>query len=178
MVKDRIHVEFEMEQQLSSRTKKSGQEYYELKFQLRFEFFKDTDYIKKKLYKAVVDNFEGINDIKEVKGGFDFFFRDVKTLNKISKYFNGKYLCYEKRSKKIVGRDHLKSKDLWRHTLLITILNIEKGDTVFLKGEYYRVKGINKKDIVLTHKEKGHKKIVSYDIVKDYLFLTCKYYEE
>ena len=174
MIKDTIHIEIEMEQQMSSRTKKSGEEYYELKFQLRLKYFKDVEKEKKKLFSIVTSQFDGINKFEEVDDGFDFYFRDLTQLNRVSRYFQKYYYCEEKRSKKIVGRNFLESKDIWRHTLLISILNFKVGDHVLIKGEEYYIKAFNKKEMILRHVEDGSKKAVTYSIVKDYFELLQK----
>lgn len=167
-------MEIEMEQQMSSATKKAGEEYYELKFQLRLHYFDNIEDEKKKFFDIVINQFEGINRFEEKDNGFDFFFREITQLSKISRYFQKYYYCEEKRSKKIVTRDSLRSKDVWRHTLLITILNFSSGDLVRIKGEEYYIKSFNKKDLVLRHAKTGAKKTFKYSIIKEYFELLEK----
>ena len=174
MVKDHIHMEVEMQQQMSSRTKKSGEEYYELKFQLRLTYFDDIEEKKKYFFDLVTKQFEGINNFEEKDNGFDFYFRDLNQLNRISKYFEKYYFCENKHSKKIVGYNFLESKDIWRHTLYINILNLSSGDKVLVKGEEYYIKAFNKKDLVLRQTKTGAKKVYTFSIIKDYFELVEK----
>ncbi len=174
MIVDEFKVEFEMEQRMCFSCKKSNSEYYELKVQLRYKFYDDLEEIKSKTIKVIAKNFNTINKLEELSNGFNIFFRNKYELNKISSLFNKNYLIEEKRTKKIMGRDSLTTKDIWRYVLLINFINLEKGDLIRLKGEEFFIKSINKNDLVLINKENGSKKIVSYGIVKDYLELLDK----
>jgi NMD protein affecting ribosome stability and mRNA decay len=170
-MKDVIRVEFEMQQKMCSKCKKTSSEYYELKLQIRFVFYsiEELDSIKKEVFELISSNYNNINKFEEVDEGFDFFFRDSSELNKLSHLFNDKYFCEEKRSKKIVGRDFLKSKDIWRYTLLIKIINLKRGDRIYIKGKEYKIENFNKKSMVLRDIENASKKVLSYSIVKDYI---------
>ena len=171
-MKDTIRVEFEMHQKMCSECKKSSSEYYELKLQVRFVFFeeeKELEGIKDEVFNLIENNYSGINKFEEVDGGFDFFFRDSSYMAKLSNVFNNKYLCEEKRSKKIVGRDFLRSKDIWRYTLLVKIINLNRKDKVLVKGKEYRIENFNKKDMVLRDVNDNSKEVLSYLIVKDYI---------
>ena len=96
------------------------------------------------------------------------------SLNKISRYFNKYFFIDEKRSKKIVGHDFLKCKDIWRHTILINILNLNIGDEIRIKGEEYYIKAFNKKELVLRDLISGSKKVVTYNKISDYFELIKK----
>lgn len=205
MIKDSIRVEFEMEQQMSPQAKRFSDEYYELKLQLRFSYFSDEELhndimkekrdkfgnivvdgnnrpvmikqkaIMNKFAKLVEKEFSGINKVEELAKGYDFFFGSLGEMGKISRYFNKYFLVESKHSKKIVGKDFLKFKDIWRHTLLINILNLEVGDKVRIKGTEYYIKAFNKKELVLREWESGAKEVVTYAKIKDYFELLEKY---
>lgn len=171
---DKIRVKFDMEQVMSSNSKKSSEQYYELKLQVRFKFFDNIEDITSKINKYVISKLDGINKIEESINGFDIFFQSHGVKNKILSLFNRYFLCEYKFSKKIVGKDFLATKDIWRYTLLINILNLESGDKISLKGEEYYIRALNKNDLVLRKCDNGYKKVVSYNIVSDYLVLIEK----
>jgi len=168
-MKDKIHIDFLMEQQMCKTCKKTSSEYYELKLQIRFTYFNDLDTIKDSVKSTIYKNLDGINKEEELDNGFDFYFRSVGVKNKILKIFNKKYFVDETITKKIVGHNFLESKDVWRYTQLINIINLKNNDKVSVKGEDYYIKAFNKKDLVLRHLKTGAKKVVSYNISKDYI---------
>lgn len=168
---DEIRVEFNMEQMMCSSCRKTSTEYYELKLQLRFNYFKDIDEIKEKVMNLLNKNFDSINKVEELDRGYDIFFASHSLLNKISSLFNRNFFVEEKRSKKIVGHNFLESKDLWRHTILINILNLKTKDRVKIRGEIYWIKAFNSKELVLRHESDGSKYVVSYNMISDYFEL-------
>ena len=189
---------------MSSNAKRLGDEYYELKVQLRFSYFdqkelsEDSIVTKKDKYGNVVldenekpimvkqkailkkfgdiveKEFRGINKVEELNNGFDFFFGSLGEMSKISRYFNKYFLVDIKHSKKIVGKDFLKFKDIWRHTLLINLLNLNVGDKVRIKGSEYYIKAFNKKEMVLREWDTGSKAVITYAKAKDYFELLEK----
>lgn len=171
---DKLDISFEMEQQMCKDCKKTSIDYYELKLQLRFKFFNNINKIKDETINLVNKNLNFINKIDSLDHGFDIYFRNKHMLNKISNLFNDKYLVEEKRTKKIVGRNFLESKDVWRHVILINIINLKINDIIAIKGIEYKIKALNKKDLILIHIINSSKKVVSYDIIKDYLTLIKK----
>ena len=168
-MKDKIHIDFSMEQQMCNSCKKSSSEYYELKLQIRFTYFNNIDIIKEEVKDFVYNNLDGINKEEELPNGYDFYFKSLGYKNKISKLFNKKYFAEEIISKKIVGHNFLETKDIWRYTQLINIINLKVGDYITIKGEKYYIKALNKKDLVLRHFKTGAKKVVSYTISKEYI---------
>lgn len=173
-MKDQLRIEFPLEQKMCMSCKKNSPEYHELKLQMRFVFFNDLNIIKKETLKIIETNFKKINKFIELENGFDIFFPNKGDINKITRLFQRKYLCEEVKSKKIVGRDSLTMKDIWRHVLLINIINLSKGDKISIKGEDYYIKALNNNDLVLRGIIKGEKKVISYSIAKDYLKLLEK----
>ena len=170
-MKDKIRIELEMEQKVCGMCKKNSPEYYELKFQMRFKFYENEDIqkIKYENLEYINKNFKGINKIKEFDYGFDVYFASKEIMNKLSSLFQKKYLCDEVRSKKILGHNTLETKDIWRHVLLINIINLKRNDHISIKGKNYYIKALNKNDLVLRGLEDGEKKVVTYSIIKDYI---------
>lgn len=171
MVLDNIHIEFEMEQELSPECKKISTEYYELLLQVRFTYYKDYKKIKQEIAKKIYKNFNTINKVTEFDDSIDIYFRDKNEINKITKIFTESYFCDIKRSKKIVGRNFLEFKDIWRHTLSVNIINLKSGNKISVKGKEYTIKGIKGKELSIIEEITGSKKIFNYNIVKDYINL-------
>ncbi|MDA3856131.1 MAG: NMD3-related protein [Candidatus Woesearchaeota archaeon] len=166
-----MKLEFNMEQMMCSSCKKTSTEYYELKLQLRFMYFQDIDEVKEEALVLLNKTFDSINKVEELDGGYDIFFRSHSLINKVSSTFNNKYFIEEKRSKKIVGHNFLESKSVWRHTLLINIINLKTKDRIKIRGEIYWIKAFNKKELVLRNESDGSKYVVSYNMISDYFEL-------
>jgi NMD protein affecting ribosome stability and mRNA decay len=168
-IEEIFHISTSLEQQMCNSCKKISPEYHELKLQLRFSYFENIDEIKIESLNKIKKNINTINKIEELNNGFDIFIRNKKEINKIPSLFNKNYLIEEKRTKKIVGRNFLESKDIWRHVLLINIINLKRNDDVIIKGNEYIISSINKNDLVLKNKSNGNKKVISYKLIKDYI---------
>lgn len=174
-MKDVFRLEIEMDQKMCGSCKKSSSEYYELETQLRFIYFDDLLSIKEKAFDIMEGHFNSINKIDEIENGFNIYFRSHSEMNKMLRLFNRKFLLEEKRSKKLIGNDTLKSKMVYRYFQNITLINIKKGDKISIKGENYFIKAINNnRDLVILHEITGAKKVVSYPIIKDYFRLLEK----
>ena len=171
-----MRVEFEMEQKMCSNCRKISPEYYELKVQIRSIYYDDLELIKQEIINLIRKHFVGttINKLTELDNGFDIYFASRGLINKVSSIFQKRYLVEEKRTKKIVGRNFLESKDIWRYVLLLNIINLGKGDQISVKGEEYYIKALNGHDLVLRHCVNGSKKVISYEISKEYLKLIDK----
>lgn len=168
-INDKLTVEYEMEQSMSPQSKKIFSEYFELKLQVRYLYFKDIDKIKEITYKKVTDNIILINKLEEKDNGFDFFIGSHSEMNKIPPLFNKDFLLIDKRSAKLIGRDNLRSKNKYRYTQSITLVNLKKGDKIAYKGENMTIKSINKNNLILIDEKTSDKKVLSYSIVKDYI---------
>ncbi len=161
-----------MEQKMCSICKKSSSEYYELLLQIRFKYFEDAEEIKKNIIKKLESEkiILEINKFEELKSGFDIYFKSHSMMNSIFSLFQKDYLCDEKRSKKLSGRDKLISKDIYRYTQSLTLINLKKNNIIRVKGIEYKIKSINNnKVLILLNAENGQKSQESYSIIKDYL---------
>lgn len=175
-MKDVIKVEFEMEQQMSPMAKKGDSDYFEHQLQLRFRHLdlENEELVmseKEKAMKILTNNFNTINKIDELDNGFDVYFGNHSSMNKLLNLFSKDYLVEEKRSRTLTGVDQLKSINRYRYYQSIGLIYLKRGDKVMIKGIPYYIKALNKNDLVLRHLENGSKKVVSYVIVKDYLEL-------
>ena len=174
-MKDNIRIEIVMEQKMCNDCRKSSTEYYELLSQIRVLYFDDVYEIKKKIFSMFESKFESVNKIEEISNGFDIYFRYHGEMNKVSKMLENKFLIDEIRSKKLVGKNNLKSVDVFRYYQSITIVNIEKGDKILLKGEEFYIKAINNNtELVLLDCITSAKSRITYSIVKNYIKLLEK----
>ena len=171
-IRDVVRIEIEMDQKMIPELKKSSSEYYELKVQLRFERFEDIDVLKKNVLSYLEKQNLDINKVEELKNGFDIYFRNHSSMNTLSHYFSKRFLVYEKRSKKLVGRDNLISKDKYRYFQSLRIVRIVKGEQVKVKGKLYEVVHVKGNDLVLKVLETGQKKTFTYSVIKDYLLFS------
>lgn len=168
-MEERYKVEMGISYRMCEKCKKSFSEYYELKTQIRFREFDNENEIKKQVLKVLEKLHGEINKIDEVDGGFDVFFRKHSAMNSVGKLF-GFCLFEEKRSKKLVGRDFLVSKDKYKYSQSIVLINIKVGDKIVLKGREYEVRSINRgKELVVFDLESFKKERYLYSKIKDYL---------
>lgn len=173
-MKDSIRLEINMEQRMCNDCKKSSTEYYELLSQVRVLYFEDMYEIKKKIF-SLFESFNSINKIEEVSNGFDIYFRYHGEMNKVYRMLLKGFLIDEIRSKKLVGKNQLKSVDIYRYYQSITLVNIEKNDKISLKGDEYYIRAINNNsELILLNCVSGAKKMITYSIVKDYIKLIEK----
>jgi NMD protein affecting ribosome stability and mRNA decay len=182
---EEFRIELEMEQRMCKACRKSNSEYYEMVLHLRYKFFEmaykglegeEAILLVKEECMKVLNEFNSINKLEEVDNGFDVYFKDHGQMNKLLTLFGRRFkVLVEKRTNKIMGRDNLTSKDLFRHFQSLILINLNKGDLVQIKGEEYKIKAINKGgQLVVLKEENGAKKIVSYEMIQDYFQLLKK----
>lgn len=111
-----------------------------------------------------------INKLEETPEGFDMYLANINEIHKLKRIINNNFFASYKYSKKIMGRNKLESRDLFRHSLLIAIYNLNIGDIIQVKGEQYFIKSIQKNDIIAIHTIDRHKETFNFEIIKDYLF--------
>lgn len=145
------------------------------------DFYENQNYnnlrivmLKDRVRHLVDKNFGTLNNTEELDAGFEFYFRNNGDRNKISKLFGREFLVEEKLSKKIVGRDSLATKDIWRYTQLIRIIDCDVADKISIKGEEFFIKALNGTDLVLRKLSNGSKKVVSYKSISHYFALVEK----
>ena len=101
-------------------------------------------------FKKLLKDFDSVNKLEELDNGFDIYFRSYGEMGKISRIFTKYFLCDEKRSKTLVGRDQLISKDKYRYFMSIHLINLEKGDKIAIKGEEFTIKAINNNTLIIS----------------------------
>jgi len=103
-----------------------------------------------------------ISKFVDQKYGIDLYLSTNELMNSIIKYLKLKYHFLLKRTKKLIGRDSQKGKNLYRLKTSIKFLPIDLNDEILIDDEYYIVESIIKNKIVLRGKHK-HKLIKGYD---------------
>jgi NMD protein affecting ribosome stability and mRNA decay len=167
-MKDILHIEIEMPQQMSGDAKKTSEEYHQLKIQFRFLYFADNDSIKEEVLELVKKEFPKINKFEELDNGFDLYFRYHRDSSKVYSYLAKRYFCIQELNKKVVGKDFLKGVDIYRYTQIIQIMDIRKGRKVFYAGNEYMIEEIHNKNLVMRNIEDGTKQNLPYQAMADY----------
>ena len=139
---------------------------------------KDETYIKSlskvldKIHSYVEKLFEKdprqyITKLEDQKNGVDLYLSTNELMNYIVKFLKANYHFIIKRSKKLVGRDSQKGRNLYRFKTLIKFLPLNKNDTIFIEHRQYFVDSISKSKVVLRNNQ-GNK------LIKDYSYFFNK----
>jgi NMD protein affecting ribosome stability and mRNA decay len=111
--------------------------------QLRVKKETQTDTIQKIL--------DRINSFDQ-KNGVDLYLSTNELMNHLVKFLKSNYHFLLKRTKKLVGRDRQKGKNVYRLKTLIKFLPISIHDVVEIDGQEYTITGITKNKVVLKNK--------------------------
>jgi nonsense-mediated mRNA decay protein 3 len=114
-----------------------------------------------KLFKK--DAKQYISKVADQKYGVDLFLSSNELMNHIITYLRDKYHFILKRSKKLVGRDVQRGKNIYRLKALIKFLPIIKDQVIFFGNKNYSVENIIKNKVILQEKN-GEK------LIKDFSF--------
>ncbi|MFX0042319.1 MAG: NMD3-related protein [Candidatus Hodarchaeota archaeon] len=148
-----------------------GGTYYISIIQLRVKDetqFDLIDKVLKEINKYVENIFEKdqrhyISKIEDQKFGIDLYLSSNELMNYIISLLRVKYYFIIKRTKKLIGRDIQKGKNLYRLKTLIKFLPIQKNDNIIIENEEYLVEKINKKKVFLRNK-------MNSKLIKDYSY--------
>lgn len=102
-----------------------------------------------------------ISKIEDQKFGVDLYLSSNELMNYIIKLLKVKYYFLIKGTKKLIGRDIQKGKNLYRLKTLIKFLPIQKNDIVIIENEDFLVEKITKNKVFLRNK-KNSKLIKNY----------------
>ena len=108
-----------------------------------------------------------ITKMEDQKNGVDLYLSTNELMNYIVKFLKANYHFIIKRSKKLVGRDSQKGRNLYRFKTLIKFLPLNKNDTIFIEHRQYFVDSISKSKVVLRNNQ-GNK------LIKDYSYFFNK----
>lgn len=125
------------------------------------------------VYYTIKDKIERlkllVNKIDELDDGFDIYLGNLNDIHKIKRYLSRGYFAIYTHSKKIMGHNFLKSKDLYRHSMLIAIYNLKPNNIVQIKGEEYKIKSIDKQNLNVIHTTTYDKTRFHFNSIKDYI---------
>lgn len=130
---------------------------FELIEQILFEIEK---YVKT-LYDK--DHRHFISKIEDQRYGVDLYLSTNEVMNHIIKFLKSNHHFLLKRSKKLVGRDNQRGKNLYRLKALIKLLPITYNDIIVIENEEYTIENITGNKIIL--KGENNKKLI-----KDYSY--------
>ncbi|MHA1671562.1 MAG: NMD3-related protein [Promethearchaeota archaeon] len=95
------------------------------------------------------DDRQYISKLVEHKNGVDLLLSTNELMNRIISYLKSKYYFEQKRTKKLVGRDTQKGRNLYRLKTLIRLLPFEKNDLIMINNDIYNVESISKNKVIL-----------------------------
>jgi len=98
------------------------------------------------------DKRQYIAKVEDQKYGVDLYLSTNEIMNHIVKFLRSHYHFLLKRTKKLVGRDNQRGKNLYRLKASIRFLPVSLNDTVLIDDEYYIVESITKSKIILRSK--------------------------
>jgi NMD protein affecting ribosome stability and mRNA decay len=90
-----------------------------------------------------------ISKIEDQKFGVDLYLSTNELMNYIIKFLKSKYFFILKRTKKLVGRDSQKGRNLYRLKSLIKFLPVRNKDVIIIGDEHYSVENITKNKVIL-----------------------------
>ena len=100
-----------------------------------------------KLHKK--DKRQYISKLEDQKFGVDLYLSTNELMNHIIKFLSSNYHFLLRRTKKLVGRDSQKGRNLYRLKSLIKFLPIIKNDTIFVENKVLIVEKISKNKVLL-----------------------------
>lgn len=106
-----------------------------------------------------------ISKINTVTNGYDYYLQSNTTLVQLGKQLKQKFTGEIITTATLHTKDSLKSKDLYRVTILFRQIPISKGETFILADEEYIVTGITKK-IMAKNTKTGEKKNFTFTEIK------------
>ncbi|MFX1238543.1 MAG: NMD3-related protein [Promethearchaeota archaeon] len=113
------------------------------------------------------DNKQYITKSVDEKNGVDLYLSTNELMNQIIKILRNNYHFILKRTKKLVGRDSQKGKNIYRQKALIKILPVQRNDHIHIDGREYSIESISKNKVILRSKN-GEK------ILKEFSFFFNK----
>jgi len=148
-----------------------GGTYFLSIIQLRVKDEKDFDLIKQVLEEIneyverifEKDHRQYISKVEDQKYGVDLYLSTNELMNYLIKFLKTNYYFLLKRSKKLVGRDSQKGRNLYRLKTLIKFLPIKNNDIISIENQNYIVENITKNKVILRSEN-------NTKLIKDYSF--------
>ena len=102
-----------------------------------------------------------ISKIEDQKYGVDLYLSTNEIMKYIIKFLKAKYHFLLKRSKKLIGRDSQKGRNVYRLKTLIKFLPIASNDIILIRDQKYLIENITKNKVIL-RRENNTKLIKDY----------------
>jgi len=112
-----------------------------------------------------------ISKIEVQKYGFDLYLSTNELMKYILKALKARYQFLLKRTKKLVGRDSQKGRNIYRLKSLIKLLPIKNSDVIRINNQKYIVENITKNKIIL--RDENNSKLI-----KDYSYFFNEKFEK
>ena len=109
------------------------------------------------------DHRQYISKVEDQKSGVDLYLSTNELMNYLIKFLKTNYYFLLKRSKKLVGRDSQKGRNLYRLKTLIKFLPIKNNDIISIENQKYIVENITKNKVILRSEN-------NTKLIKDYSF--------
>ncbi len=95
------------------------------------------------------DHKQYISKMEDQKYGIDLYLSTNELMNYLVKFLKSKYHFLFKRSKKLVGRDNQRGKNLYRFKSLIKFLPVGTNDVFSIENQIFRVESITTNKVIL-----------------------------
>jgi nonsense-mediated mRNA decay protein 3 len=109
------------------------------------------------------DHKQYISKIEDQKYGVDLYLSTNELMNYLIKFLKAKYHFLFKRSKKLVGRDNQRGKNLYRFKTLIKFLPVSVNDVFSVEDKNFRIESITKNKIIVRDENNAK-------LIKDYSY--------
>ncbi|MFX1418649.1 MAG: NMD3-related protein [Promethearchaeota archaeon] len=104
-----------------------------------------------------------ISKIEDQKYGVDLYLSTIELMNYLIKFLKSNYYFLLKRTKKLVGRDKQKGKNLYRFKTLIKFLPVSINDVILVNNQNFSVENITKNKVILRSEN-------NTKLIKDYSY--------
>jgi nonsense-mediated mRNA decay protein 3 len=95
------------------------------------------------------DDRQYISKLVEHKNGVDLLLSTNELITHVVSYLKSKYYFELKRTKKLVGRDVQKGRNIYRLKNLIRLLPFKKNDTIMIDDDLFHIESISKNKVIL-----------------------------
>ncbi len=131
----------------------------ERQFDLIKEIINEINAYVEKIFK--INHKHYISKIEDQKYGVDLYLSTNEIMKYIIKFLKAKYHFLLKRSKKLIGRDSQKGRNVYRLKTLIKFLPIVSNDIILIRDQKYLIENITKNKVIL-RRENNTKLIKDY----------------
>ncbi len=144
VVKDEYAVPVKIEINYCNRCSLKGTKYFEGILQLRNPDDDVVEFIRNKV-KDVAGKGIFVADVKEVRGGVDFYITSKKYIQSLGREIVDNFGGHLSINPQLFSRNKETSRDIYRVNVLVKLPDFKKGEFVEIDSEAYKVIGVGKK---------------------------------